>query len=118
MLFFRADFAVLMAYGALSGLVYPGLMVPLAAATLDVIDADPAAAERRGAYMLSQEVGINAGRTAAVLALIGLLAALSPLDAVLAVLGAAAVLQLVAAHLGSAALEQAGSSVKAVRALA
>lgn len=107
LLFFRVDFAMLMTYGVLSGFVYPGLMVPLAASVLDVIDADPAAAQLRGAYMLSQEVAINAGRIAAVLLLVALLAATRPAEAVLVVLGVAAVLQLAAAHLGSAALEQA-----------
>lgn len=105
-LFLRADFAVLMTYGALSGLLYPGLMVPLAAAALDVIDADPSAAQVRGAYILSQEVSINAGRIAAVLLLVALLAALQPVDAVLVVLSVAGLLQLGAAHLGSLAVEK------------
>lgn len=112
-LFFRASFAMLMAYGVLSGLVYPGLMVPLAAAVLDVIDADPAAARVRGTYMLSQEVAVNAGRILAVLALLGLLGATRPVTAVLIVLSVAAALQLAAAHLGSAALEQQGSTALA-----
>jgi YQGE family putative transporter len=118
MLFFGADFAMLMAYGALSGFVYPGLMVPLAASVLDVIDADPAAAQLRGAYMLSQEVAINAGRIAAVLVLLALLAAAKPVEAVVVVLGVAAALQLAAAHLGAAALEQSDTSRGARRALA
>ena len=107
MLFFRADFAMLLAYGALSSLVYPGLTVPLAAGVLDVIDADPAASQLRGAYMLSQEVALNAGRIVAVLLLIALLATTRPLDAVLVLLSVAAGLQIAAAYLGSAALEQA-----------
>jgi YQGE family putative transporter len=105
-LLFRADFAMLMVYGALSGLVYPGLMVPLAAGVLDVIDADPAASQIRGAYMLSQEVAINAGRIGAVLSLTALLAVARPVEAILVVLSVGALLQLAAAHLGSAALEQ------------
>ncbi len=104
LLFFKADFAMLMAYGALSGLVYPGLMVPLAAGVLDVIGADPEAARLRGAYMLSQEVAINAGRAAAVVVLVALLGAVKPVGAVLVVLSVAAALQLAAAHLGSVAL--------------
>jgi YQGE family putative transporter len=106
MLLFRADFAMLMVYGALSGLVYPGLMVPLAAGVLDVIDADPAASQIRGTYMLSQEVAINAGRIGAVLSLTALLAVARPVEAILVVLCVGALLQLAAAHLGSAALEQ------------
>jgi hypothetical protein len=93
-------------------------MVPLAASVLDVLDTDPAAARLRGAYMLSQEVAINAGRIAAVLVLLALLAAAKPVEAVVVVLGVAAVLQLAAAHLGAAALEQSGTSRGARGALA
>lgn len=110
LLFFRADFGMLLVYGALSGLAYPGLTVPLAAAVLDVIDADPAAAQLRGAYMLSQEVAINAGRIAAVMMLLALLASGSPVVAVLVVLSVAAALQVGAAHLGSVALDKVAAS--------
>ncbi|MGH9105498.1 MAG: hypothetical protein ACRDZX_06605 [Acidimicrobiales bacterium] len=106
LLFVRADFAMLLAYGALSGLLYPGLTVPLAAAALDVIDADPEAAELRGAYIASQEVALNCGRVGAVALLLTVLALMHPVGAVLVVLSVAALLQFGAAHLGSTALEQ------------
>lgn len=115
LLFLHHSFGVLLVYGALSGLVYPGLTVPLSAVTLDVIDADPAASSTRGLYILSQEVGLNAGRVAAVLVLLALLKLTSPVDAVLTVLSAAGALQLWAAHLGSTALRQAATGPRTVR---
>ncbi len=107
LLFLHESLGTLLVYGALTGLVYPGLTVPLSAATLEVIDADPAAPLTRGVYILSQEVGLNAGRVGAVVLLLVLLGLTSPVPAVLTVLSIAAALQLAAAHLGSSALKQA-----------
>jgi YQGE family putative transporter len=106
LLFFHAGFEALLIYGGVTGFVYPGLMVPLAAVTLEVIDTDPAAPQTRGLYILSQEVGLNAGRVGAVVLLLALIMLTSPVEAVLAVLSIAAGLQLAAAHLGSTALRQ------------
>lgn len=114
----RPDFEMILVYGVLSGLVYPGLMVPLAAAVLDVIDADPAAAQLRGTYMVSQELAVNAGRIAAVVVLVALLAIARPVEAVVTVVSLAAVLQFAAAYFGSAATGQARATRPATRALA
>ncbi len=101
LLFVRIDFAMLLAYGFLSGLIYPTLMVPLASVVLETIADDPCAAELRGGYVLSREIAANIGRLIAVGLLLVLLAATSPTQAVLAVLSIAALLQLVVAHLGA-----------------
>lgn len=103
LLFVHLDFRVLLAYGFVTGLIYPGLMVPLASVVLETIADDPDATTLRGGYVLSREIAANVGRIIAVALLLLLLALTSPLKAVLVVLSAAALLQLVVAHLGNAA---------------
>lgn len=102
-LFVRADFPMLLIYGLLTGLIYPGLMVPLSSVVLESIDDDPSAAELRGGYVLSREVAANLGRLCAVGLLLVLLAAMPTTAAVLGVLATAAAFQLVVAHLGATA---------------
>ncbi len=108
LLFLDADYGMLLVYGLVTGLIYPGLMVPLSSVILETIDDDPAAAELRGGYVLSREIAANVGRIAAILLLLLLLLAAPPTAAVLGVLTAAAILQLVVAHLGSTADDHAG----------
>ncbi len=103
LLFLHIDFRVLLVYAFITGLIYPGLMVPLASVVLETIAVDPDAAVMRGSYVLSREIAANAGRIVAVVLLLVLLAVSSPSQAVLAVLTVAALLQLVVAHLGRSA---------------
>jgi len=86
-------------YGAVTGFVYPGVMVPVASIILETIDDDPAGRERRGAYILSREWAANLGRLAAAGLLLGLIALVSTRVAVLSTLCAAGALQLVIAAL-------------------
>lgn len=100
-LFFGSGFALLISYGALSSLLYPLLTVPFSAVVLDTMDISPTAGRKRGDYIVSSEVALNAGRVTAVLALAALLSLAPPPVAVIAVLGMAAVLQLGAARLAA-----------------
>jgi YQGE family putative transporter len=113
LLFLRIDFRVLLVYAFVTGLIYPGLMVPLASVVLDTIAEDPDAAELRGGYVLSREIAANVGRIIAIALLLALLTVSSPVQAVLAVLTVAALLQLVVAHLGKVGCHSAlhGASV-------
>jgi len=101
MLYTHLDLAVLLGYGAASGLVYPGLMIPINTIVLEAMDHDPGAAERRGGYVLSREVGANLGRLAALGAILLGLTVAGAVPVVLAVLSAAALAQLVVAYLGA-----------------
>ena len=103
MLYGHLDLAVLLGYGAATGLVYPGLMVPINTIVLEAMDRDPEAASRRGGYVLSREVGVNLGRLAALGAILIGLTLAPAVPAILAVLSAAALSQLVVAHLGASA---------------
>lgn len=96
-------FGVLLVYGVVAGLLYPGLLVPLSRVVLDTMDGDARSGERRGAYVLSRELVINAGRLAGVAALLVALALVPERVALLGVLGLAALAQLVVAHLGATA---------------
>jgi len=97
----RPELSLLLAYGLVTGLIYPGVMVPVAAVVLEVMDEDPEAASRRGGYVLSREIAANVGRLVAVGLLMGLLAIAPAHLALVAVLTVAALLQLVVAALGS-----------------
>ncbi len=100
LLFLHLNFRVLLAYGFVTGLIYPTLMVPLASLVLETIADDPLAHKLRGGYVLSREIAANVGRIVAVGLLVIFLAVTSPTRAVLIVLTMAAVLQLVVAQLG------------------
>jgi YQGE family putative transporter len=93
------DLGLVLVYGAVTGLVYPGVMVPVASIVLETIDEDPAGRERRGAYILSREWAANLGRLAAAGLLLGLISLVPTRLAVLTTLGVAAALQLVIAGL-------------------
>lgn len=108
MLYTHLDLAVLLGYGAASGLVYPGLMVPINTIVLEAMDRDPDAAARRGGYVLSREVGVNLGRLGALGAVLLALVVAPPVPAILAVLSAAALAQLAVARLGAASAGPAG----------
>jgi YQGE family putative transporter len=103
LLFVRTDLVMLLVYGLVSGLTYPGLMVPLSSVVLETIDGDPDGHEHRGGYILSREISANVGRLLAVGLLFVLLEMMPATRAVLGVLASAAGLQLVVAHLGSTA---------------
>jgi len=90
MLYTHLHLAVLFGYGAASGLVYPGLMVPINTIVLEAMDHDPGAAERRGGYVLSREVGVNLGRLVALGAILLGLSVAGAVPVVLAALSAAA----------------------------
>jgi len=108
LLFLDADYQMILVYGLVTGLIYPGLMVPLSSVILETIDDDPSAAELRGGYVLSREIAANLGRIGAIALLLVLLALAPTTAAVLGVLAAAAALQLVVAHLGATADAHAG----------
>ena len=116
LLFVRADLAMLLVYGLVAGLAYPALMVPVSSVVLDVMDADPLCAERRGGYILSREVAVNLGRLVAVALLLALLVLVPATVAVLCVLGAAAVLQLAVAGLAVEGLSVAAQTRPALAA--
>lgn len=59
------------AYGILTAMAMPWFTIPNEAIPLDVMDHDPNVGERRVAYMLSREIGLNIGRLGALAALIG-----------------------------------------------
>jgi len=102
LLLMNAGLVTLLAYGIATGLVYPAVMVPVASVVLEAIDADPEAQRRRGGYVCSRELAVNAGRVAAVVLLLGTLRLVPPRDAVLVTVGAAALSQLAVAGLSAA----------------
>ena len=100
-LLFHAGLASLLAYGIVTGLVYPAVMVPVASVILEAMDTDPLVNERRGGYVLSREIAVNVGRLGAVALLLVLLNIASARMAVLVTVGVAAVLQLAVAGLAT-----------------
>ncbi|MHB8295770.1 MAG: hypothetical protein ACYDH5_14330 [Acidimicrobiales bacterium] len=103
----RPELPLLLTYGAVTGLIYPGLMVPVSAVVLEVMDEDPEAGERRGDYVLSRELAANSGRLAAIALLVALLAVAPAHVAMLVLVSTAAAMQLVVARLGSSARQPA-----------
>lgn len=100
-LLFHAGLASILAYGIVTGLVYPAVMVPVASVILEAMDTDPQANERRGGYVLSREIAVNLGRLAAVTLLLVLLHLASARTAVLLTVGVAAISQLAVAGLAT-----------------
>ncbi|MDA8193658.1 MAG: MFS transporter [Thermaerobacter sp.] len=73
-------------YGLLTAFAMPWFTIPNEAIPLDVMDRDPRVAERRVAYMLSREIGLNVGRLAGLGALLAAEAGLPPTTALIALL--------------------------------
>jgi len=102
LLLLNAGLVTLLAYGIATSLVYPAVMVPVASVVLEAMDADPEIARRRGGYVCSRELAVNAGRIAAVVVLLVALVVVPARDAVLVTVGAAALSQLAVAGLTAA----------------
>lgn len=73
-------------YGVVMSFAMPWFTIPNEAIPLDVMDSDVEVGQRRVAYILSREIGLNAGRLASLLLLVGFQAVVPAGTALIALL--------------------------------